>query len=290
MAEFLEELLPVQVRLGASLDEDFAVEVVTAASGSEYRRLFHGLPRYRWRVKYTLLRSEIAARIQSLHRRVHGRYAGFRVACQDDRSTAADGVSAPTALDHPLTRLSAGVYQLVKRYGVGGTPISLGYPTRILYKPVAGSALVAVGGTPWATGWTLDTTTGQIAFSANLTKAITGISKAASAVITFGSAHPFTPGQTVHLSGVAGMTQINGQRAAIQSSTTNTITVAIDSTGYATYTSGGTANTQPQSTETVTGGCLFDLPARFDSPLQVSSLGGEVRDTGEIDLIELINP
>jgi len=86
------------------------------------------------------------------------------------------------------------------------------------------------------------------------------------------------------------MTQINGQRATITATTANSITVGINSTGYSTYTSGGTANTQPQATETVTGGCRFDIPCRFDSALESISLGGELRDTGSIDLVELIAP
>jgi len=283
---FSDARLTLAVRAGATWSEDYDIEIVRSAAGSEWRRARHPLPMRRWELSFALMQPAMAEQVIRFYHRMFGRLRGFRLNHPDDRSTAADGRSAPAASDQTLTRLSAGVYQLVKRYG-GGPPAER--PPRTLYKPVAGSAVVAVGGTAWATGWTLDTTTGQIAFSANLTKAITGISKAASAVIDFGSAHPFTPGQTVHVGGVAGMTEINGQRAAIESCCANTNTVAINSSGYGTYTSGGTANTQPQSTETVTGGCLFDLPVRFDSDLAING-NGNVRTTGTIAIVELLAP
>lgn len=213
MAEFLEERMPVAIRLGASTNEDYAVEITLTASDSEYRRLIHALPRRRWRVKYTLQRDEMVNAVESLYHRTYGRYAGFRVVCLDDQTTAADGHSPPTALDHTLSRISSGIYQLVKRYGVGGTPISIGLPTRTLYKPVAGTTLIAKNGITVGSGVSVDTTTGRV-----------------------------------------------------------TITPA------------------PLITDVITGGCRFDIPARFDSELQVTSLGADVRDTAEFDLIELLTP
>jgi len=103
-------------------------------------------------------------------------------------------------------------------------------------------------------------------------------------------AHPFNIGDSVHFSSVSGMTQINGQRGTVIATTLDTITVSIDSTGYSTYTSDGVANTQPQVSETVTGGCFFDLPARFDSSLELTGIGADVRDSGTVDVIEILNP
>jgi uncharacterized protein (TIGR02217 family) len=213
MAEFLEERLPLTVRLGASTEDDYAVEITTTAAGAEYRRLVHGLPMRRFRVKFTMAQADLTARVASLYHRVNGRYAGFRVRCLDDFSTRADGRSAPTAIDHELPRLSAGVYQLRKRYGVGGTPSSLGLPVRTIYKPVAGTVVLAKNGVTIVAGITVNAVNGQV-----------------------------------------------------------TIAPA------------------PLITDTITGGCEFDLPCRFDGPLQVTSRGGEARDTAEFDLIELLSP
>lgn len=289
MAEFIEERLALAVRNGSSYGDDFQVEVTTTASGAEYRRLIHPFPVRRWHLQFTMSRNDIGSKVKSLYDRCYKSYAGFRVYCEDDHSTAVDGVAAPTMLDQTLTLVSAGVYQLVKRYGAGAS-LAIGRPLRTLFKPVSGSVLIAVGGLAYTSGWTLDSTTGRVTFAANLSKAITAISKAAQAVIDFGSAHPFTVGTRVHVGGVAGMTQINGQRLTITAVSGNTITVNLDTTGYGTYTSGGVANTQPQASETVTGGCLFDLPCRFDSAIEFSAIGGDVRDTGTVELIELLNP
>lgn len=45
----------------------------------------------------------------------------------------------------------------------------------------------------------------------------------------------------------------------------------------------------PAITDTVTAGCEFDLPCRFNSAPQVQALSPDLRDTGTIDLIELLN-
>jgi uncharacterized phage protein (TIGR02218 family) len=71
---------------------------------------------------------------------------------------------------------------------------------------------------------------------------ITAISKAASAVISFAS-HPFVVNDVVAISGVAGMTQINGLQGTVTATTSTSITVNIDSSAFSTYTSGGTAAT-----------------------------------------------
>lgn len=71
-------------------------------------------------------------------------------------------------------------------------------------------------------------------------RAITGISKAAAAVVT-SAAHPFVTGDPVYFLGVVGMTEINGLTGTITSTTVDTFTVAIASSGFTTYTGGGTA-------------------------------------------------
>lgn len=71
-------------------------------------------------------------------------------------------------------------------------------------------------------------------------KAITGISQAASAVVTVG-AHTFVVGDAVTFSGVIGMTQINGLTGIVTAIAATTITVNINSTGFTVYSSGGTA-------------------------------------------------
>ena len=161
MGQFLEERLPVDVRLGASYGDEYAVEITTTAAGAEYRKLIHGLPVRHFEINYTLLRDDLSARVLALYHRAYGRYAGFRVRCADDFSSNAH-VAAPTALDQPTTYISSGVYQLPKEYGAGAPPLGIGRPRRTIYKPVANTVLIAVNGTPLGAGISVNTTNGRV--------------------------------------------------------------------------------------------------------------------------------
>lgn len=78
-------------------------------------------------------------------------------------------------------------------------------------------------------------------------KVITAISKANPGAFT-SNAHGFSNGDWVNITGVVGMTQVNGLEGIVAGATTNTFTLtdlqgnAIDTTGYTTYVSGGTAS------------------------------------------------
>jgi hypothetical protein len=195
----------------------------------------------------------------------------------------------PTAVDQTLALVSAGIYQLQVAYGGTGTPISIGKPVRTIFKPVSGTTKIAIGAAEQVTRFSVSTTTGRVTFT-NLTKAITGITQAASAVITVGAAHGYNIDDSVYISGVSGMTQINGLRAFITVTAATTITVAINSTAFTAYTSGGNVNTTPQTGETVYGGCEYDIPARFNSRIDVTSLAPGIRESSQIEIIELLNP
>jgi len=294
MADFLDELLPIDVRMGASYAEEFNVEITTTKGGSEFRRLVHPYPVRQFTVNYTLEHADLWVRVIGLYHRAYGMYAGFRVRCKDDFSTNAN-TGTPTALDDPMALLSAGVYQLQTQYGAGATPLAIGLPVRTLFKPVAGTVRIGVAGieilnTP-VVNWSVDHTTGKVTFSANKTAAVSAlITKAANAVIPC-AGHSFLVGEYVYISGVAGMTQINGLRALITAVIAGvSITVAINSTAFSTWTSGGAINTRPQTGESVTAGCQFDIPCRFNSRIDVSHVSADYREAGSIDIIELINP
>ena len=291
MAEFLEERLPIGVRAGASYADEYTVEITQTASGSEYRRLVHPYPRRVWNVFYTQQTADLWSQVLALYHRAYGMFAGFRVKALDDYSTNAR-TATPTATDQALGVVTSGsVYQLQVKYGSGGTPLGIGEPVRTIFKPVAGTVRVAIGALEQTITamWTVATTTGRVTFNANKTANVTGISKAASAVVTFAS-HTFLVGESVHFSGVSGMTQINGLRGTITAKDATTITVAINSTAFGTWTSGGACNTQPQSGETVYGGCEYDIPCRFNSRVDVTALAPGVRESGQIEILELLNP
>jgi hypothetical protein len=76
--------------------------------------------------------------------------------------------------------------------------------------------------------------------------AITGITQANPGIVT-DAGHGYSNGDTVYLSGIGGMTQLNQRYAIVMAATTNTYALydmygnPINTTGYGAYTSGGTS-------------------------------------------------
>ena len=281
MADFLEERLPLDVRMGASYADEFNVEITTTRGDSENRRLVHPFPIRHFSVQYTLEHADLWNRVISLYHRAYGMFAGFRVKCLDDFSTNGN-TGSPTPFDEPCIWISPGVYQLQKTYGSGGTPLSIGLPSRTIFKPVAGKVRIGVGGLE-TSSFTVDTTNGRVLLAVDKNRNISGITKAAQAVVTVGT-HTYLIGESVLFSGVVGMTQINGLFGLITAKTGTTITVNINTSGFNTYVSNGTVD------ERITFGCEFDIPCRFNSRIDISHVTVDFREAGSIDIIELVNP
>lgn len=287
MAEFLEERLPVCVAYGASVGQQHAVQITKTAGGNEYRRLLHPYVQLSYDVSYLMRARDVREQVFALYERANGAFRGFRVKDFKDFTTN-NYVDPPTALDQPLVQVSVGVYQLMRWYG---DPQDVKCARRRLHKPLAGSVTVGVGGAAYPAGqWSVDNTTGLVALAANKSRSITAISKAAAAVLDVGS-NTFVVGESVAITGAVGMTQINGKRALIAAKPSSTqITVAINSTDYSTWTSGGTVQTWPLSGEAVTGGCEFDVPCRFDADLDATFSNLDIIDASGIAIVEILNP
>lgn len=73
------------------------------------------------------------------------------------------------------------------------------------------------------------------------TKTVTGVTKANPGEVTAAS-HGFSTGDQVYLDGIVGMTELNGRRFTVTSTGANTFTIGVNTTGYTTYSSGGTAS------------------------------------------------
>lgn len=93
---------------------------------------------------------------------------------------------------------------------------------------------------------------------------ITGITKAASAVVTCAD-HGYVVGWQIVFDGVAGMIEINGLRGTVTAVTTNTYTVNINTTTFGTFT-GDTGGVGGASAGGV-GGYPADPPPGVDPPL-----------------------
>jgi hypothetical protein len=118
-------------------------------------------------------------------------------------------------------------------------------------------------------------------------KTITAISKALPCVIT-SAAHGLANGDVVALAAIVGMAELNGVSAVIGFVTTNSFAlIHVDSTGFTTYTSGGTATpvtfTQVKNCKAFSG---FDGQAseqdvsNFDSTAKEILLG--LMDAGSV--------
>lgn len=289
MPDFLEERISSLIRMGSSYVDDYAVDIVTTSGGQEYRSLVHPFPVRKFDVSYLLDNNQTYAELQAIYHRAHGRFAGFRARCFDEWSSNGR-TGTPTAFDQPMGLVSAGVYQLRKLYGTDKAAGATGYAYREIRKPVSGTVRVAIGATEIrADDWSVDATTGRVTFDADKTTAITAITKAASAVLTVG-ANSFAVGESVQVSGVVGMTDINGTRALVTARDTTTITVAINSTAFSSYISGGVVHTRPQAGESVTAGFEFDFPVRFNTTLPIGQDYPGLRAVDGVELIELLNP
>lgn len=290
MPDFLEERLSDLVRYGSSYTDEYAVDIVQTSGGQEYRALVHPFPLRKFDVSYLLDNDKTYAELQAVYHRAHGRFAGFRVRCYDEWSSNGR-TGTPTAFDQSMGLVSSGVYQLRKYYGLDKTAGATGYAYREIKKPVAGTVKVGIGATEIRSAdWSVVTTTGRVTFAADVTYAITAVTKAASAVITLGT-HSLVVGQSVQVSGIiTGMTQINGLRALITAKDATTITVAINSTAFTTYASGGVVHTRPQTGETVTSGFEFDFPVRFNTAMPIGQDYPGYRSVDGVELIELLNP
>lgn len=289
MPDFLEERITDLIRVGAGYQDDYAVDIVMTSGGQEHRRLIHQYPVRKFDVSYLLDNNKTYAELQGIYHRAHGRFAGFRVRCYDEWSSNGR-VGTPTPFDQTMGLVSAGVYQLRKYYGTDKTAGATGYAYRNIYKPVTATARVAIGATEIRSAdWSIVTATGRVTFAADKTFAVTAITKAVSAVLSV-AGNTFVVGQSVHISGVSGMTQINNLRALITARDASTITVAINSTGFGTYTSGGITHTRPQTGEVVTAGFEFDFPVRFNTAMPIGQDYPGHRSVDGVELIELLNP
>jgi len=146
---FLEDRLPIGVRIGMQSQEMFSVDVSVDAANNRYTKLISPVPQYAFSFDYIKKNTDLAASVVSLYRRVYGSYAAFRVYAHDDHTTAQDGVSEPTALDCTLKQISTTVFQLQKEYGLGQPALpTIGRPKRLLHKPIANTAKIAVSSVP----------------------------------------------------------------------------------------------------------------------------------------------
>ena len=91
------------------------------------------------------------------------------------------------------------------------------------------------------------------------TKTISAITKANPAVVT-ATSHGYSNGDRVFISGVVGMTELNNREFTVANKTTNTFELSgVDSSGFTTYSSGGTSGKIVEVTTTYSVTEIFEI-------------------------------
>lgn len=247
---FAEIRLEMGFDYGASGGPEYRTSIIELASGHERRNIDWEASRGRWDLGERIIDQDEKEFLLKFHRARNGRAIGFRFKDWSDWE----------GLDEVLTTTGASNYQLIKTYAdIAGSYV------RSIQKPVTDTVTLKRNGSPYA-GFTLNSTTGILTLTADSSVNISGISKANPGVVTTATAHNLTTGVTVFLSGIGGMTQLNNRAFVVTVLTSTTFSLNGENTsGYTTYTSGGTVRTYVQPSESLSWSGQFDTPVRFES-------------------------
>ena len=157
---FHEVRFPTAIAFGASGGPERRTDIVTLSSGYEERNSRWANSRRKYNAGYGVRSLDDLHAVVAFFEERRGRLYGFRWHDRIDGQSSAPSV-APAATDQGIGTGdgTTTTFQLVKTYGSAHAPF-----TRTISKPVVGSVLVAVDGTPVAAGWSVDTTTGIVTF------------------------------------------------------------------------------------------------------------------------------
>lgn len=243
--------LDPEISMGAVYGPSYSTLVIETASGSEQRVAQWSMGRYKGSINKNALQiPQTNILVAFFHARM-GKTFGFRFKDWNDY----------TVTNEPLAPTGAATVQLIKTYSNGG----INY-VRPIYAPVLSPAVTLRKNAGAFAGFTLDTVTGLVTLNALNTKAITAISApGATTTLTVGAANGFAVNDLVQVTGVVGETQLNGLVGAVTAAPGTTITLALNSTGFSTYVSGGTATKYLTTTDTLDWSGTFDNVVRFDT-------------------------
>ena len=200
---FHESRFPLLISIGSSGGPGFSVPSIEVSTGKVAKVDRWASPRYVFDVSLGVKTRDTMAALLRFFIARGGPANGFRFFDHFDHTTATNGRDAPTASDVLIGTGDGATtqFQLFKVYAEGSEtrtrnitkPIhaeTLGEPVSTTY-----NVLVALGGTPTASGWSVDTTTGIITFSS-----APGVGVAITAGCAFDVPVEFGPGAAEALS------------------------------------------------------------------------------------------
>ena len=159
---FHEVRFPDNISRGARGGPERRTQIVELASGDEERNASWANSRRRYDVAYGIRRADDLAAVVAFFEARNGRLHGFRFKDWADNKPALPS-QAITATDQQIGTGTGSLqtFQLAKRYTSGAQTW-----VRTVAKPVAGTIRVALGMVEQMSGWTVDTTTGVVTFTA----------------------------------------------------------------------------------------------------------------------------
>lgn len=153
---------PTSISYGSSGGPGYKHQVVSLPTGAEEIVATQSLPRWRFRVSERVKSNSSASELKRFYAARGGLSNSFRFKDWLDYRSSDDGESAATDTDQEIG-IGDGTtrhFQLVKEYGDAA-----GSVLRTITKPVASTTVIAVDGTPTASGWSVNTTTGLVTFT-----------------------------------------------------------------------------------------------------------------------------
>ncbi len=159
---FHDVRFPDNISRGARGGPERRTQIVELASGDEERNASWSNSRRRYDVAYGIRRADDLAAVVAFFEARNGRLHGFRFKdWADHKSCLPSGILTPTDQAIGTGDGATTAFQMVKRYASGSQTW-----VRAITKPVAGTVRVALDGTEQPSGWSVDTTTGVVTFSA----------------------------------------------------------------------------------------------------------------------------
>lgn len=248
MKAFIESRLDVGYDYGETGGPEFNTEVAELSSGHEHRNARWSNGRGRWELGERNIVKADKDYLLAFFRAVRGRTTGFRFKDWQDFEV----------IDAVLSPDGSPTVQLVRTYTEDAAS-----ETRVIEKPVAGTVSMKRGGSGY-TFASVDTTTGIVTLAKDADRSIANVSAASPAVVDTSSAHGFSTGGTVWITGT-GLPEIDDQTWQITNVDADTFTLDGSDTSDTGGASSGSAERYVQPGETLTASFEFDTPVRFDT-------------------------
>ncbi len=161
---FHESIFPDDISRGSRGGPGFGTKVTEADSGDTQRYQRRASARHFYDARYGVQRYSELATVRNFFLSRRGSQNGFRFKDWNDYASTADGTTRTTAVAATDQLIGAGdgtttTFQLRKNYAEGA-----GNYTRRIQKPISGTVVCAINGTPTG-AFTVNTATGIVTFS-----------------------------------------------------------------------------------------------------------------------------